>query len=130
MRLIRTVGLALAGVFLSTAMGCTQPDPHDLIVRGGTVLPGNSAAPTRADVGIIGDRIAAVGDLSAAPAGRVIDATGLMVAPGFIDVQGQSGTTLLADGNGESHLRHGAWRDLLAAPLRPVGLRDNAHDVV
>ena len=84
------------------------------------MVPGNNAAPTREDVGINGDRIVAVGDLSAAPAGRVIDATGLMVAPGFIDVQGQSGTTLLADGNGESHLRQGITTEIIGEGASPA----------
>src|SRR5215211_2033237 len=87
---------------------CTTPAPRlDLVVRGGQVVDGTGQPPQRIDVGIRGDRIAELGDLTAAAAGRVIDARGLVVAPGFIDVQGQSGTTLLADGNGESHLRQG-----------------------
>ena len=79
--------------------------PFDLIIRGGQVIDGTGRAAVRADVGIAGDRITQVGDLSQASAGRIIDATGRIVSPGFIDVQGQSGTTLLADGNGEGHLR-------------------------
>ena len=120
MRLLRAVVQTVAGVSLVVMMSCAQPDRYDLIVRGGTVVPGNNGAPTRADVGINGDRIVAVGDLSAAPAGRVIDATGLMVAPGFIDVQGQSGTTLLADGNGESHLRQGITTEIIGEGGSPA----------
>ena len=50
----------------------------------------------------------------------MIDATGLMVAPGFIDVQGQSGTTLLADGNGESHLRQGITTEIIGEGGSPA----------
>ena len=120
--------LLTAGL-LAAVIGCTQPDRYDLIVRGGTVLPGNNGAPTRADVGVRGDRIAAVGDLSAAPAGRIIDATGLMVAPGFIDVQGQSGTTLLADGNGESHLRQGITTEIIGEGGSPAFWTKDTADV-
>src|SRR5690242_16855943 len=100
---IPLVALAIAAALAS---GCeSSVQRFDLIVRGGQVIDGSGGSPQRADVGIIGDRIARVGDLSGVAAGKEIDATGLVVAPGFIDVQGQSGSTLLADGNGESHLR-------------------------
>jgi N-acyl-D-aspartate/D-glutamate deacylase len=69
---------------------------------------------------VTGDRITALGDLAAQTAGRVIDATGLMVSPGFIDVQGQSGTTLLADGNGESHLRQGITSEIIGEGGSPA----------
>lgn len=61
------------------------PRRFDLIIAGGTVIDGTGRAPRRADVGVSGDRIAAVGDLSRDEAGRRIDARGLVVAPGFID---------------------------------------------
>ena len=100
---------------------CAQPSNRfDLIVRGGEVVDGTGAPPRRADVAVIGDRIAAVGDLAAADAGRVIDATGLIVAPGFIDVQGQSGTTLLADGNAESHIRQGITSEIIGEGGSPA----------
>ena len=58
----------------------------DLIIRGGTVVDGTGAAGFVADVGIVGDRIHAIGDLSSADARDEIDAAGLIVAPGFVDV--------------------------------------------
>lgn len=58
----------------------------DLLVRGGTIVDGTGAPGYVADVGIVGDRIHAIGDLAAAGARDVIDATGLIVAPGFVDV--------------------------------------------
>ncbi len=69
---------------------------------------------------MVGDRITAIGDLASEQAGRVIDAKGLAVAPGFIDVQGQSGTTLLADGNAESHLRQGITSEIIGEGGSPA----------
>lgn len=61
-------------------------DPFDLKLSGATVVDGSGKEPFVADLGIRGDRIAAVGDLSDTPAARVIDASGLAVAPGFINL--------------------------------------------
>ncbi len=63
-----------------------QAPRFDVLVRGGTVVDGTGAARRRADVGIAGGRVVEVGALDGASATRVIDATGLIVAPGFIDV--------------------------------------------
>ncbi|HTK02283.1 MAG TPA: D-aminoacylase [Bordetella sp.] len=68
----------------------------DLIIRNGSVIDGTGAARRDADVGISGDRIAAVGDLSAAAARRSIDAKGLVVAPGFIDAHAHDDRMLLS----------------------------------
>ena len=107
---------------LIVSAGCAQPagPRFDLIVRGGQVIDGTGQPAQRADVGVTGDRITVIGDLSSAQAGRVIDASGLAVAPGFIDVQGQSGTTLLADGNGESHLRQGITTEIIGEGGSPA----------
>jgi N-acyl-D-amino-acid deacylase len=111
------------------SIGCTQPSTrYDLIVRGGQVIDGTNAPARRLDVGIVGDRITAVSDLSGASAGQVIDATGRVVAPGFIDVQGQSGTTLLADGNGESHLRQGITSEIIGEGGSPAFWVPGADD--
>jgi len=106
----------------------TSAQRLDMIVRGGQVLDGTGQPPQRVDVGIIGDRIVRIGDLSSERAGQVIDATGLIVAPGFIDVQGQSGTTLLADGNGESHLRQGITTEIIGEGGSPAFWTAGADD--
>lgn len=67
----------------------------DILIRGGRVVNGDGATPAHpADVGIIGDRIAAVGDLAGAMAAETVDAAGMVVAPGFIDVHPHSETNL------------------------------------
>ncbi len=129
MRLIRGLLIPLLAGLCCTVPGCAQPTNYDLIIRGGMVLDGGGGEATRKDVGIAGDRIVAVGDLSAGRAGRVIDASGLMVAPGFIDVQGQSGTTLLADGNGESHLRQGITTEIIGEGGSPAYWTKDTADV-
>ncbi len=59
---------------------------HDLVIRGGTVVDGTGSAPRRADVAIDGGRISSVGTIDDSAAGRTIDATDLVVAPGFVDI--------------------------------------------
>ncbi len=91
MALYRSRVLLLAVPLLATALARTaplgaQPARFDVLVRGGTVVDGTGAARRRADVGIRGGRIAEVGLLPDATAATVIDATGHIVAPGFIDV--------------------------------------------
>jgi N-acyl-D-amino-acid deacylase len=117
----RSRSLILVAAVLGAA-ACTPPPARqfDLIVRGGQVVDGGGDPARRADVGVIGDRITEVGDLTNQTAGHVIDATGLIVSPGFIDVQGQSGTTLLSDGNGESHLRQGITSEIIGEGGSPA----------
>lgn len=118
----------VAGLCLAAA--CTAPaDRFDLIIRGGEVLVGDGQPSRREDVGIRGDRIVALGNLSAAQAGQEIDAAGQIVAPGFIDVQGQSGTTLLTDGNGEGHLRQGITTEIIGEGGSPAFWTKETADV-
>ena len=73
------------------------PGAVDLFIEHGQVIDGTGAPWYAADVGIRGGRIAAIGRLDQAPAKRRVDATGRVVAPGFIDMLGQSELTLLVD---------------------------------
>ena len=65
----------------------------DVVIRGGEVVDGTGAAPRRADVGIRGDRVEAIDDLSSAEGAEVIDATGKVVSPGFVDVHAHTDLT-------------------------------------
>jgi len=113
-------GYVLAAAVLGSAACGSSAPTFDLLVKGGQVIDGRGTPRTRADIGVNGDRIVALGDLSAASATTVIDATGRIVSPGFIDVQGQSGTTLLIDGNGESHLRQGITSEIIGEGDSPA----------
>ncbi len=79
----------------------------DLIIRGGTVYDGNGGDGRAADVGVVGDRIAAVGDLRGAQAGDTVDGAGMAVAPGFINVLSHSYITMLHDGRSLGELKQG-----------------------
>ncbi len=83
----------------------------DLLIRGGTLVDGTGTPGVRADVGVSGDRIKAIGDLSAAVDGKgtpiVIDATDRVVCPGFIDPHGHSDASILVDPAVASHLQQG-----------------------
>lgn len=79
---------------------------HDVVIRGGTVYDGSGGAPAAADAAIDGDRITGVGAIGAR--GRVeIDAAGLAVAPGFINMLSWATTSLIADGRSQSDIRQG-----------------------
>ena len=85
----------------------------DLKIVGGTVFDGTGADAVRADVGITGDTITAVGDLAREPAGRTIDAAGLAVTPGFIDVHTHSDWRLWANRRAESKIRQGVTTEVV-----------------
>jgi N-acyl-D-amino-acid deacylase len=79
----------------------------DLIVAGATLVDGTGAPGRRADVAVTGDRVSAVGDLTASDAGRRIHAAGLVVAPGFVDIHTHSDLSVLSDGRARSSVRQG-----------------------
>jgi N-acyl-D-amino-acid deacylase len=102
----------------------------DLLLRGGMVIDGTGDAARRADVGVLGDRIVAIGDLAAVPTEDVelvLDVTGRAVTPGFIDPHGHSDGSLFVDGALASHLHQGFTTQLSGncgdtlAPLTEMG---------
>jgi N-acyl-D-aspartate/D-glutamate deacylase len=106
---------ALAGlgvVILVTAVGLIKGQGRagvecDLVIRNGHILDGTGSPWYAGDIGIYNGRIAAIGNLSGAKAKQVIDAAGRVVAPGFIDMLGQSELSMLADPHVESKLFQG-----------------------
>ncbi len=97
--------LILALTVVTFAQGSQQQ--FDVIIRGGTVYDGTGRAPVKADVGISGDRITAVGNLSSATAPTTVDAKGLAVAPGFINMLSHSETSWFVDDRSMSELLQG-----------------------
>ncbi len=92
----RSPAIALVLVAIA-ATPAASLQTYDLLIRGGTLVDGTAAAARQTDVGIRGERIAAVGDLGSASAGRVIDGAGLHVVPGFIDTHSHAMPSLLRD---------------------------------
>jgi N-acyl-D-amino-acid deacylase len=110
---MRSVGTLCVFVLAALATACTRADPprpepqFDVVIRGGTVYDGSGSPGRRADVGITGDRIVAVGDLSQASAKATTDANTLAVAPGFINMLSWSTDSLIADGRSQGEIREG-----------------------
>ncbi|OFW11511.1 MAG: aminoacylase [Acidobacteria bacterium RIFCSPLOWO2_02_FULL_67_36] len=114
MRLSRlSVTALLLAVALYPQRAITQQQPtFDVIVRGGTAYDGTGVPGRTADVGIKGDLIAAVGDLTGATASKVVDAKGLAVAPGFINMLSWSTDSLIADGRSQGDIRQGVTTEI------------------
>ena len=89
-----------------------QAPQYDLLIKRGRIVDGSGGAGYVADLAVKGDRIAAIGNLSKATATRVIDAQGLVVAPGFIDMLGQSETYLLIDPRAMSKVMMGVTTEI------------------
>ena len=107
---LATLHVLLVAAILTPA--CAPPERFDVLIRHCTVYDGTGAPGVRADVGIRGDRIAAVGDLSAAEAPAVVDATGLAVAPGFINMLSWATESLLVDGRSQGDIRQGVTTEI------------------
>ncbi len=92
--------------------GCSQPD-YDVIIRHGLVYDGSGRPPVQADVGIRGDTIAFIGDLSDKTAKEEYDATGQAVAPGFINMLSWATVSLIEDGRSQSDIRQGVTLEVM-----------------
>lgn len=152
----RSAGLAfglsrLAATTAATLPGCgflhrLIPGDFDVVIRGGTVVSGNGEPGFPADVGVIGDRIAAIGDLRQKTAGIEIDARRKIVCPGFIDLHSHSDLTVFGNASADSKIRQGVTTEVVgqdgnsmapigwmrssewSATLRPYGIRDAWRD--
>jgi len=85
----------------------------DILIRGGTLIDGTGSSRRRVDLAIENGRIAAVGDLSDWDATTILDATGLVVAPGFIDMHTHSDLSLLINPRAESKIRQGVTTEVI-----------------
>ena len=102
-------GLRLAAVTPASE----EEEPYDLVLRNGKIVDGTGNPWYVGDVAVRGDRIVAVGRIPPAAAKREIDAKGLVVAPGFIDMHSHSDYTLLEDGDAQSKIRQGVTTEVI-----------------
>ncbi len=122
-------GISFAAALLFASTRCTSFAPQkpalDLKITNGRIVDGTGAPWFRGDVGVRGDTIVAVGDLSKTEAARTIDAGGRIVSPGFIDLLGQSQTAVFADPHVEAKVRQGVTTEVTGeghspGPVRPL----------
>src|SRR5260221_9576241 len=104
--------LVLVVIVSSTGIAAAE-SPFDVIIKGGTVYDGSGGEGRIADVAIRGDRIAGLGDFSKAAAKNTIDARGLAVAPGFINMLSWSTESLIQDGRSQSEIRQGVTTEIM-----------------
>jgi N-acyl-D-amino-acid deacylase len=122
---------AVFAIFLTILLPALGQEPpnFDVIIKGGTVYDGTGAEPRRADLAIRSDRIAGVGDFKSAKAKTVIDAKGLAVAPGFINMLSWSNESLIQDGRSQSEIRQGVTTEIMGEgeSMGPVNDRVREH---
>jgi N-acyl-D-amino-acid deacylase len=116
--------LCVAGVIVA------QQPHYDFIIANAQVVDGTGAPWVRGDIGVVGDHIAAIGDLSKASASKRVDASGLVASPGFIDVQGQSEFNILVDNRAASKITQGVTTEITGegtsiAPVNDRMRKDN-----
>ena len=103
----KLVIMSAIAAFTFAAAACGEPSEYDVIIRGGTIYDGSGDAPRQGDVAIQGDRIAAVGNLGRSVGATEIDAAGLAVSPGFVNMLSWANESLIEDGLGQSDIRQG-----------------------
>src|SRR6266576_3531634 len=130
------LGAFLTIVFRPAVTGFAQdqsssprPADFDVIIKNGAIYDGTGAEPKHADVAIRGDRIAGVGDFKTAKAKTIIDANGLAVAPGFINMLSWSVASLIQDGRSQSEIRQGVTTEVMGEgeSMGPVNDRVREH---
>lgn len=132
-------------LLVAVSSSCTQSPPpgspdrpaYDVVIRGGTIYDGRGGEPFVGDVAVRSDRIAAIGDLGSARGRREIDASGLAVSPGFVNMLSWATESLIEDGRGMSDLLQGVTLEVFGEgwsmgpvnePLREV-IRQRQSDI-
>jgi N-acyl-D-amino-acid deacylase len=123
--LIIVLAASLIGLACNVSSAADQSTKYDFIIRNGVVCDGLGSEPTTADIGIVGDTITKVGKLNDAKAAVDIDAHGMAVAPGFINMLSWATEALLVDGRSQSDLRQGVTLEVFGegwsmGPLNPT----------
>ena len=112
-RLPRPCVSGAVALILGCLGACSPPPGHDVIIRGGTVYDGTGGEPYVADIAIDNDFVAAIGKLGDARAAVEIDAAGLAVAPGFINMLSWANESLIEDGRSQSDIRQGVTLEVM-----------------
>src|SRR5437762_7034180 len=107
------LGYLFFGVIIGGGQIALADAPFDIIIKGGTVYDGTGGEGHVTDVAIRGDRIAGVGDFASAVPKKTIDARGLAVAPGFINMLSWSNESLIQDGRSQSEIRQGVTTEIM-----------------
>ncbi|HEU5398854.1 MAG TPA: amidohydrolase family protein, partial [Gammaproteobacteria bacterium] len=128
--MLRSTVALLALLILPLSGSMAAAPQYDLIIKNGHIMDGTGSPWYAADLAVKGGRIAAIGDLSKAEAKRVIDAHGLLVTPGFIDMLGQSEITILVDPRLPSKIYQGITTEITGegesvAPLDDEMIKEN-----
>ena len=117
----------MAGCIAATGTSCklSSANKFDIIIRNGMIYDGNGNKPYKADIAINADTIAFIGDLSAAHSRQVIDAKGMAVAPGFINMLSWANESLIQDGRSQSDIKQGVTLEVMGegesmGPLTPA----------
>src|SRR5437667_4208788 len=121
---------AVSAVFLIIVLPLFAQRPDfDVVINGGAIYDGTGAEPRHIDLAIRGDRIAGVGDFKNAKAKTIIDARGLAVAPGFINMLSWSTVSLIQDGGWQSEIRQGVTTEIMGEgeSMGPVNDRVRQH---
>lgn len=105
--------LFLFALLLALASCAQAPDEYDLIIRNATIYDGSGAAPIQGDIAVNADTIVAVGDVGNAKGRTEVDAQGLAVSPGFINMLSWATESLLADGRGLSDIKQGVTLEVM-----------------
>ncbi|HUA15818.1 MAG TPA: D-aminoacylase [Verrucomicrobiae bacterium] len=114
----------LLAALLSHLQGQTSTVPFDIVITNGHIIDGTGSPWYSGDVGIREGKIAAIGDLAASPRKRTIDAAGKVVAPGFIDMLGQSELTILVDPRLPSKIYQGITSEITGEGSSVAPLND------
>jgi len=113
------------GITLLIAItSCQQGKKYDTIIRNGTIYDGNGGEPYKGDIAINADTIAFIGDLKDTKAVKEVDANGMAVAPGFINMLSWANESLIEDGRSQSDIRQGVTLEVMGeggsmGPLNP-----------
>jgi len=110
---MRTATSLLLAIASSATLAQSPPQEFDVLIKGGMVYDGTGAEARRVDVAIRADRIAGIGDFKSARAKNVLEASGMAVTPGFINMLSWSTESLIEDGLSQSEIRQGVTTEIM-----------------